>query len=71
MSSMNTSHQSIFCLCFECIALPASFKDGNVVFLSAPRLEVNATLEPVLFEGLQDHTFGIDLCGEGETQIKP
>lgn len=44
-------------------APPASFKDGNVVFFSAPSLEVDAGLEPVLLEGLQDHTFGIDLCG--------
>lgn len=44
-------------------APPASFKDGNVVFFSAPRLVVDAGLEPVLLEGLQDHTFGIDLCG--------
>lgn len=42
--------------------LPTPFKDGDVVFLSAPRLEVDAGLEPVLLEGLQNHTFGIDLC---------
>lgn len=48
------------------LALPAPFKDGNVVCFSAPRLEVDAGLEPVLLEGLQDHTFCIDLCREDD-----
>lgn len=65
---MNTSHNP-FCICTKCIALPASFKDGDVILLSVPGLEVNTALQPVLFEGLQDHTFGIDLCG-GEGEFK-
>lgn len=43
-------------------ALPAPFKDGNVICFSVPRLEVNAGLEPVLLKGLQNNTFCIDLC---------
>lgn len=62
MSSMNTLQQPV-CLGFGYIALPASFEDGDVVLLSIPRLEVNTGLQAVLFEGLQDHTFGIDFCG--------
>lgn len=50
-------------------ALPAPFKDGNVVCFAAPRLEVDAGLESVLLKGLQNHTFCIDLCGEDDKSI--
>lgn len=48
---------------------PASFEDGNVVGFSAPRFEVDAGLEPVLLEGLEDHTFGIDFCGRDQSVL--
>lgn len=63
-----TSKQTIVAL----FALPAPFKDGNVVCFPTPRLEVDAGLESVLLEGLQNHTFCIDLCREDDkTKMKP
>lgn len=43
--------------------LPASFEYGNVVGFSRPGFKVDAGLQPVLFEGLQNDTFSVDLCG--------
>lgn len=44
--------------------LPIAFKDGDIVFFSAPGFEVDAALETILLEGLHDHTFCVDLCRE-------
>lgn len=49
------------------MVLPIAFKDRNIVCFSAPRLKVDAALEAILLEGLQDHTFGVDLCTQNKS----